>query len=201
MTPREARTPKGAATRAELLRVAGEVFASKGYASSRMEDVIAASGLTKGAIYFHFASKAELAQAVVLDHQERWLARVGEEVLALVEPRDQLLGLVPFLTKLVAGDPTAWTAGRLARELAVELGGAQVDPLTDWVALVEDILIRGRADGQLRFESGARDLAVVLVGAFDGTKSLTDAVDAADPEVFARRGEILQMLVESLLTP
>ena len=58
-------TPKGAATRAFLLQVAAEVFAERGYVETTMAELIARSGLTKGAFYFHFSSKDQLALAVV----------------------------------------------------------------------------------------------------------------------------------------
>lgn len=197
MASPSARTPKGAATRADILKVAGDVFAAKGYAQTRMDDIISASGLTKGAIYFHFDSKARLAEAVIVDHQERWLSRVREEIIALPEPRDQLMALTPFLTHLVASDPTAWSAGRLSAELRTELGDVAPDPLAEWVDLVADILLRGRNADQLDFESDPRELAAVLVGAFDGIKSLTDALDGADATAFALRTSILQRLVEA----
>ena len=54
-------TAKGAATRAFLLHTSAGVFAERGYAATTMGELIAASRLTKGAFYFHFRSKAELA--------------------------------------------------------------------------------------------------------------------------------------------
>lgn len=199
MSSPASRTPKGAATRADILRVAGDVFGSKGYALTRMDDVIVASGLTKGAIYFHFSSKADLARAVVQDHQQRWLDRVTEDVLSLSGPREQLLALVPVLTELVLQDHLAWSVGRLTRELELETGSGGLDPLREWVTLVADLLARGRDEGTLAFDDDPHDLAAVLVGTFDGVKSLTDAADGADPQAFRRRTRILQGLVEGLL--
>ncbi|MCU1529346.1 MAG: transcriptional regulator, partial [Frondihabitans sp.] len=74
------RTSKGEATRQEILRVAASAFARRGYAGTRMDDVIRESGLTKGAIYFHFPSKEELAGAVVDDHKQRWLTLGRAEI-------------------------------------------------------------------------------------------------------------------------
>ncbi|MGX5397361.1 TetR family transcriptional regulator, partial [Streptomyces anulatus] len=49
-------TPKGAATRRDILRAAARVFDAKGYSLARMDDVVRETGLTKGAVYFHFKS-------------------------------------------------------------------------------------------------------------------------------------------------
>ncbi|MBV8930657.1 MAG: helix-turn-helix transcriptional regulator, partial [Mycobacteriaceae bacterium] len=74
--PPAAVTPKGAATRAALLQVAAEVFAERGYAETTMAELITRSGLTKGAFYFHFASKEQLALAVIDEKQSQWIAAI-----------------------------------------------------------------------------------------------------------------------------
>ncbi|MGW5930525.1 TetR family transcriptional regulator, partial [Streptomyces anulatus] len=66
-------TPKGAATRRDILRAAARVFDAKGYSLARMDDVVRETGLTKGAVYFHFKSKAALAHAVVDDQKKGML--------------------------------------------------------------------------------------------------------------------------------
>ena len=63
-------------TRTRLLQAASEVFAQHGYDRSSLEDVAAAAGLTKGAVYSSFASKDELFYALMRE-------RIGER-LALV---------------------------------------------------------------------------------------------------------------------
>jgi transcriptional regulator, TetR family len=50
-----------AQTRRLILDRAAEAFAQDGFAGTSLNDVIAGSGLTKGAFYFHFPSKEELA--------------------------------------------------------------------------------------------------------------------------------------------
>jgi AcrR family transcriptional regulator len=69
-------TPKGEASRARILQTAAEVFAAKGYTGATFQDLIAASGMTKGAFYFYFQSKETLAWAVLERKQHEWLQRV-----------------------------------------------------------------------------------------------------------------------------
>ncbi|WP_107084581.1 TetR family transcriptional regulator [Streptomyces europaeiscabiei] len=63
-----ARQERALRTRRAILDAAGEVFAEHGYAGATIQDVYNRCGVTKGAFYFHFTSKVELAQAV-LDEQ------------------------------------------------------------------------------------------------------------------------------------
>jgi AcrR family transcriptional regulator len=59
------REDKKAQTRELLVAAAADAFLARGYAAVRLDDVAAAAGLTKGAVYANFASKAELAIAVL----------------------------------------------------------------------------------------------------------------------------------------
>jgi AcrR family transcriptional regulator len=49
----------------ELLSAALELFVEKGFASTRLEDVAARAGVSKGTVYLYFASKEELFRAVI----------------------------------------------------------------------------------------------------------------------------------------
>jgi AcrR family transcriptional regulator len=190
-------TPKGAATRSEILRVAADVFARKGFEQTRMDDIIRKVGLTKGAIYFHFSSKAMLAQAVVDEQKERWLRRVHEEILSKNNPLEELRNLGEFMVGTVLSDSSAWGVVHLANQLAStneHPGGTS--PLAAWVDLVAGILQRGRASGVLAFSGDPGDAATVIVAAFDGLKSVTDALDPKDLDAFERRATLLLQLLE-----
>jgi TetR/AcrR family transcriptional regulator, acrAB operon repressor len=58
-------------TRIALLKAALSVFSRKGYASSTLEDVAREAGVTRGAIYWHFGSKAELYVALLNEYSGR----------------------------------------------------------------------------------------------------------------------------------
>jgi TetR/AcrR family transcriptional regulator, acrAB operon repressor len=51
---------EAAVTRSKVLKAALSVFSSKGYAAATLDDVAAAANVTRGAIYWHFKSKADL---------------------------------------------------------------------------------------------------------------------------------------------
>jgi len=63
-----------AETRERLLRAAADVFAERGYEGTRVADIAAAAGVSNGAMYAHFASKAELLVDALRTHGPRLLA-------------------------------------------------------------------------------------------------------------------------------
>jgi AcrR family transcriptional regulator len=70
---------RGQATRAHLVDVATQLFASHGYDGTSIEAVLAEAGVSRGSLYHHFAGKDALFWAVL----EGVAARVGEQLTAL----------------------------------------------------------------------------------------------------------------------
>lgn len=86
--PSSTRTPRKPAHRrrkesrpAELTAAALDLFVEKGYAATRLEDVAAAAGVSKGTLYLYFESKEELFKAVVREGLLPALAE-GEQLVA-----------------------------------------------------------------------------------------------------------------------
>ena len=90
-TPRAPQQPRAQRTRSDLLAAARRVFAERGYDGATVDDVAERAGCSKGAYYFHFASKEETLLAL-LDDWARERTRQLREA-----PRDDLLDtlLVP----------------------------------------------------------------------------------------------------------
>ncbi|WP_405149036.1 TetR/AcrR family transcriptional regulator [Sphaerisporangium sp. NBC_01403] len=63
-----------AETRERLLRAAADVFAERGYDGTRVADIAAAAGVSNGALYAHFGSKAELIVTALRAHGRQLLA-------------------------------------------------------------------------------------------------------------------------------
>jgi AcrR family transcriptional regulator len=65
-----------AETRERLLRAAADVFAERGYDGTRVADIAAAAGVSNGALYAHFPSKADLLVDALRTHGRRLLAEL-----------------------------------------------------------------------------------------------------------------------------
>jgi AcrR family transcriptional regulator len=65
-----------AETRERLLRSAADAFARRGYDGTRVADIAAAAGVSNGALYAHFASKADLLVAALRTHGRQLLAEL-----------------------------------------------------------------------------------------------------------------------------
>lgn len=83
---------EAAETRQQILLAAERVFYEKGVANASMEDVARAAGVTRGAIYWHFANRTELfmelCKSVPLPQEDliaRELETQGADVMALIE--------------------------------------------------------------------------------------------------------------------
>jgi len=197
-------TPKGHATRASILQTAAEVFAERGYAETTLSELIARSGLTKGAFYFHFASKEQLAFAVLEEKQRQWLEFVSQRVLDKPTAIDQLRALGPALIKLHREDPSAYSAPRLSRDLArmPELAGTVRAQMRGWIDLVAGIISQAKKDGDLSSRLDATALASILVAATDGLKDLSDILDPPNraKRGFEQRMKHLTEIVEALIS-
>ncbi len=63
--PRETQVARSARTRGALLAAARGLFAEKGFAATGRDEIAERAGVTRGALYHHFASKTDLAATVV----------------------------------------------------------------------------------------------------------------------------------------
>lgn len=74
--PRRTQRQRSEATIAELVGAARTLFVERGYADTKLDDVVDAAGLTKGAVYHHFSGKRDLFRAVY-EGEQRSLAEVS----------------------------------------------------------------------------------------------------------------------------
>lgn len=66
---KRSRDETNAATRAALITCGTQLFAERGYSETSVDDVAAAAGMTKGAVYHQFATKAALFEAIFHAHE------------------------------------------------------------------------------------------------------------------------------------
>jgi AcrR family transcriptional regulator len=76
----------------ELLAAALELFVERGYAATRLDDIAARAGVSKGTLYLYFANKEELFKALVRENIVSLLERFRAEIDGSPAPASALVG-------------------------------------------------------------------------------------------------------------
>ncbi|MFE6924900.1 TetR family transcriptional regulator [Nocardia sp. NPDC057663] len=189
-------------TRAAIIKSAAVEFGKSGYAAASLNRILEGSRATKGAMYFHFDSKEDLARAVLETAVERyrtcadrWLARAD------LGPLDVLHGMVDEIALRLEHDTIVQAEYRLVIEPdfhrdAGNGGGRIVGRATRVLA------VRAIDDGQLRADADPDRFTRTLSAALAGQRYLVDPIaggSAAD--LRARFAEVLEVIVEAMATP
>ena len=184
-------------TRARLVAAARAAFAANGYAAASMDELTAAAGLTRGALYHNFGDKKGLLRAVIaqLDaemavkaqaRRDRaatpWLGFL-EECVAYIE-----LALEPEIQRImlldgpaVLGDPSRWPGQNACLQTTTETLQALIDAGT--VRPVD-------AEAAARLVNGAALNAALWIAASDYPRA-----------VLPRAVEAFRRLMDGLLPP
>ena len=95
---RRSQAARSEATRAVLVSTARRLFAERGYAGVGTEEIVRSAGVTRGALYHHFAGKAELFAAVFEELEREMAERLATRALTRSDPLEALeAGLEMFL--------------------------------------------------------------------------------------------------------
>ncbi|MER5258609.1 MULTISPECIES: helix-turn-helix domain-containing protein [unclassified Streptomyces] len=170
-------------THALVLDAAAVEFAAQGFAATNLQVVARRTGLTKGALYGHFDSKAELAAELTRQFEERWQALLNAAQASGAQPLRVLDLLLTQLTDHAQHD-TRFRAGlRLVTEKAWAEGTntVQVEQLrTLLLHLVAGAQESGGIDPGHRPEVLSQLFLAVLLGQ-------THTVPAGPPEQDGRQ--------------
>lgn len=165
--PRQQRAER---TRLRILEVAAAAFAEHGYDGVSLNELVRRSGLTKGAFYFHFASRDELALAAFRHKQEQLVARIAAAVDEQAPPLERLAALLQERARLLEEDPTLFVVVRLGIELTMrhgadsEYAGFAELPLE----LLERIVREGQRRSEVRRDLDPRRAAETIFAAILG---------------------------------
>ncbi|MEU0502950.1 TetR/AcrR family transcriptional regulator [Nocardia sp. NPDC004278] len=186
-------------TRAAIIRSAAVEFGKSGYAAASLNRILEGSRATKGAMYFHFDSKEDLARAV-LDtaveryraSAERWLARTD------LGPLDVLHGMIDEMALRLEHDIIVQAEFRLIIEpdfyRDVQTGGGRI-----LGRATRALAIRAIDQGQLRSDADPDRFTRTLSAALAGQRYLVDILGNG-VDLRARFQEALEVVVEAMAT-
>jgi TetR/AcrR family transcriptional repressor of nem operon len=181
----------------KLLDATLDVVRQRGYAATRVEDICAAAGVTKGSFFHHFDSKDDLALAAA----DRWRNNANTlfadaDFNAFEDPLDRLLGYIDFRKAVLRGELAEYTcfAGTVIQEAYAthpQLRDACAQSMSENVAFLTPIVSAAMRKYKIKSSWTAISLAqhtqAVLQGAFILAKAEGQADIAVESVAHLRR--------------
>ncbi len=188
---RRTQAERSETTTEQLIKAARELFARKGFAATSIEDIVEAAGVTRGALYHHFASKEDLFEAVfeaeqailgtkvyrALKQQRGALAKVAagcDEFLTLCrDPEVQQILLIDGPAVLADRRTQMWNSSWLpvmigGLEKAMEEGSLEPRPAAPLAHLIfgglcQGVMMAARSDDPKRSMNEVRQEVTRLI--------------------------------------
>jgi AcrR family transcriptional regulator len=156
-----------------LLNSAMKLFVKKGYKGSSVAEITKDAGLTRGALYCHYETKADLAQEIIRLFEERFLENmihhVGEQAGSALEKFEKMMRF------------NVWFAGEnpdlclFMTVISAEMVGShnRLEPYLKsvyqkWSEFIAGILKDGKRAGEFKREIDPQMMAWVIIGVHDG---------------------------------
>ena len=199
----------GLATRERILDVTEALVFDHGFSATSIDKVLDRAGLTKGAFFYHFKSKADLGRAFVERYAERDIAQL-DATMARAEKlaRDPLQQLLVFVglyqeeaEKLLEPAPGCLFASYLYErmEYPEEVGAITRHTLLRW----REVLARKLAEIQTlhppRIDVDLEALADGLTAVVEGGYVMAKAMD--DPSILVAQLELYKQHLEMVFSP
>ena len=162
---------KGEQTRKKIVQAAAPIFNQRGYEGSSLNDLMEATGLQKGGIYRHFASKEELAaeafdytweaawnaRLLHVDEKANGIDKLKQLIANFVEHRSPIPGGCPILNTAVdADDGNPVLRARVARALR------------SWVGRVQAFVEQAQDQRDARPRVDPKAVATLIVSSLEG---------------------------------
>ena len=168
MVAERGRGDAGTATR--ILDVAERLAQVRGFNGFSYADIAAELGITKASLHYHFATKADLGEALI----GRYAARFGEALAAInvgtsAAPA-KLRGYADLYADVLRNQRMC-LCGMLAAEYTTLPDAMQASVVSFFdqnEAWLRDVLEQGRGDGSLQFTGSSRDVARMIISCLEG---------------------------------
>ena len=163
---------KGDRVKEHILRQASKVFQRRGFRATSVNDLVAATGVKKGSLYFHFPGKRGLALAVLQKERDEFLQFLQQSLTGSTA-WERLDGF--FDAELTKHRKKRFIGGCLWGNTALEMSDEDsqyarvVTEVFDlWMALIEKNIADGQQKGQIRTDLTSRALAHHVIASVEG---------------------------------
>ncbi|MFC8872460.1 ScbR family autoregulator-binding transcription factor [Streptomyces sp. NPDC057148] len=181
-----ARQLRAEQTRATILGAAADLFDRQGYESTTLSEIVVHAGVTKGALYFHFAAKEDLAHAI-MELQSRTSRRLATDLDGRgYTSLEALMRLTFGMARLCEEGPVLRAGLRLAT------GGVPVrpplpHPFTEWREIASSRLLDAVRQADVHPDIDIDSVAHTLVCSIVGTRLVSGTLepDARQPRRLA----------------
>lgn len=172
-------------TRNVLLQAAFREVYRSGFQSTGLDTILAATGVTKGALYYHFESKEALGYAIVEEviggiTREKWVRPLHHST----DPIRTLIAIVRGTSVRIEDVRNGCPLNNLAQEMSPldeHFRKRVARVFFDWHEAIATALRRGQAEGTVRRNLDAGETASFLIATYEGYTSL--AKNAQDVNV------------------
>ena len=190
-----ARQERAEKTRNTILDAAAAVFDEFGFNGASLSDILAKAGVTKGALYFHFSSKEELAHALVTEQ-----FTVGESLPA--EPSTGIQTAIDLCHEM-ANSLRNSVRVRASIRLVIETGtfaDPAPDAYTGWIEIVRGYMVAARERGDLKAELDPYVIARWVIASFTGVQ-ISSQVLSGRTDIHDRVTEMWRIALPGLVAP
>ena len=168
-------------TKARLAEAARSLFAQKGFKATSIEDIVAATGSSKGNIYYHFQSKEGLFRYLLDEWYEEWSEQWDAKQGNYATVVDKLYGLVE---RLVVDDLNHPLSKAMDEFLSTELENNDVKQVVatymdEHLRFNRELLQEGMDKGELQ-QGNAEELAIILEATLMGLAEMAKRLQQAD---------------------
>ena len=184
MTNKHDRRTNGVDTPERILDVAERLVQTRGFNGFSYADIAAELEITKPALHYHFANKAELGRALVVRYTDRFAQALIQANGSLHDAATRLATYTQIYVDVICRGRMC-LCGMLAAEYQTLPAPVQqavigfFDRNETWLT---DVLERGRDDRSLRFDGQPSEMARFVVNELEGAMLLARLRD--DPELF-----------------
>ncbi|MDU0300192.1 ScbR family autoregulator-binding transcription factor [Streptomyces sp. PAL114] len=192
-----ARQVRAEKTRATIITAAADLFDRQGYESTSLSDIVEHARVTKGALYFHFAAKEDLAHAV-LELQSATCRRLARDTASRGRTSlGALMRLTFCVARMSAEDPVLRAGLRLATD-GTRPRPPLSHPFTEWLDIVTARLEGAVEESDVHPDVDIDAVAHSLVCFFVGTRVVGRTREDVSRQP-RRTAEMWQLLVRGLV--